>query len=77
MTDQKKIYQHVAWFFDYGEGTKPGSFVSALLHAFSKADPSNFQKLSLGFPEYGKAMAMAMLGIDGGMNAIRNYLKEN
>lgn len=52
-------------FYFTGESWEPGSFTMALLHAFSKADSSNFQKLSSAFPGYGAAMHLAMHSREG------------
>lgn len=58
------VANHVLYAYGRG-GYPPGSFVSALLAAFDKADTGNFAKLSAAFPEYGYAIHLAAREADG------------
>ena len=55
---------HVLFHFR-GEGYQPGSFVEALLLAFSRADVGNRLALRRGFPSYYEAMNLAQNDPDG------------
>lgn len=55
----KEVAAHVLHHFR-GEGYAPGSFTTALITAFAKADPHNRARLDMAFPEYGEAMTMAL-----------------
>lgn len=50
---------HVLNYYDSSKGWKPGSFATALIHAFTKADQENTARLAMGFPGYYEAMRLA------------------
>lgn len=49
---------HVLWHFGAG-GYPPGSFTQALMVTFACGDPASAARLTMAFPELGRAMHMA------------------
>ena len=60
----QEIAAQVLWHFGRG-GHQPGSFVEALLKAFTRADSYNRSLLSGAYPLYGMAFTMAVDEMDG------------
>ena len=56
---------HVLHYYDSSKGWQGGSFTTALITAFTKADPENTMHLAWGFPGYCEAMRLARYGRDG------------
>lgn len=56
----ENVAREVLDFFGDDAGYPAGSFFSAVMLAFSRADGHNFALLYASFPEYGEAMRTAM-----------------
>lgn len=54
-------------------GFQPGNFGQHLIDTFFAADSVNFAKLSMAFPEYGRAVAASKFE---GPEALRNLLED-
>ena len=75
---------HVLHYYDSSKGWQGGSFTTALITAFTKADTDNTYRLALGFPGYFEAMNLARY-TDQGLDILENivnlptliHLKEN
>lgn len=59
------VAAHVLHHFGAPGGYPAGSFTTALIDLMSRADPQNFARLTLGFPEYGHAVRVAQHSVDG------------
>lgn len=59
----------LSWF-RVGEGSEPGHFYSALLHALTHADSTNGPRLAMAFPEIAVPFTLAR-DVPGGTEAIR------
>jgi hypothetical protein len=62
---EKQVIRHVLWYFGDERGWEPGGFTQLILTAMQKADPENFLRLSVAFPQEAKAMRMVLGDIDG------------
>jgi hypothetical protein len=56
ITQEEAAY--VLHYYDHRKGWQGGSFATALIHAFTKADPENTVRLAKGFPGYYEAMRL-------------------
>ena len=55
----KEEAAYVLHYYDPRKGWQGGSFATALIHAFTKADAENTMRLAMGFPGYYEAMRLA------------------
>lgn len=70
-----KIANHVLHYFESREGFNGGSFDTALLVAFSKADIENQELLGRGFPIHADLWWLATRQ-SGGLDRIREIASE-
>ena len=68
-----EVVAHVLWHADAG-GYPPGGFITALLDAWTKADPMNSARLGRAFPGY--AQALDILALPGGIDRLRRIHAE-
>ncbi len=61
----KEEAAYVLHYYDHRKGWQGGSFATALIHAFTKADQENTVRLAKGFPGYYEAMRLARYERDG------------
>jgi hypothetical protein len=59
------VAAHVLAHYGREGGYQAGSFTTDLLSAMSKADPTNLDRLALGFPEYVAAVAAVQYDPNG------------
>lgn len=59
-----EIAAHVLHWFN-GSGYPAGSFITALIDAMCKADPSNVAKLGQAYPGYARAVTLAKMDPEG------------
>jgi hypothetical protein len=59
------VAAHVLFHYGREGGYQAGSFTTALLAAMGTADPSNLDRLALGFPEYVAAVTAIQYDPDG------------
>jgi hypothetical protein len=50
--------RQVLWMYDADGGMQPGSFITALLSAWMKADFQNRARLASAFPHYAEPMKL-------------------
>jgi hypothetical protein len=70
---EKEVIRHVLWYFGDERGWEPGGFTRLILAAMQKADPGNFLRLSVAFPQEAKAMRI-VLGSSDGINELAEML---
>ncbi|MFF4536600.1 hypothetical protein [Streptomyces aureus] len=59
------VAAHVLFHYGREGGYQAGSFTTSLLTAMGTADPSNLDRLALGFPEYVAAVTAIQYDPDG------------
>lgn len=70
----REVASHVLHHYGAG-GYPPGHFTHLLVMAAASADPTNLQRLALGFPEYVAAVRLAR-DVDGGIDVLRSIAGE-
>jgi len=65
------VAAHVLFHYGREGGYQAGSFTTDLLSAMGKADPTNLDRLALGFPEYVAAVTAIQYDPDGVANLQR------
>jgi len=61
-------------FVMHGEGFKPGSFTTALIHALAKADTYNLMKLGREYPDLAAAVD-AYKNADHGLSTLQEIME--
>lgn len=61
----QEVIRHVLWYFGDVRGWEPGGFTRQILAAMQKADPYNFLRLSVAFPQEAKAMRIVLGSSEG------------
>lgn len=75
VTPRWKVANHVLFFLTRSEGFEGGSFDTALLTAFSKADRENQTQLGYGFPVHADLWWIATTQ-SGGLDRIREIASQ-
>jgi hypothetical protein len=73
---EKQVIRHVLWYFGDERGWEPGGFTQLILKAMQMADPENFLRLSVAFPQEAKAMRL-VLGDHDGIHELADMLYDN
>lgn len=74
---EPEVIRHVLGYFgDVENGWEAGSFTYNIMRAFQCADPPNFLKLSIGFPDYAWAMRTVMRD-ENGMALLRAMVQDD
>lgn len=71
----EQVIRHVLYYFGDEKGWEPGGFTLLILRAMQKADPLNFLRLSVAFPEEAKAMRL-VLGSTEGIKELADMLQD-
>lgn len=76
--DQLNAWAQVLWYFEPGTpgARRPGGFNEHLLAAWARADSRNHMRLASLWPHHGVAMGMAMHGVGGGLEALREQVQQ-